>query len=413
MCNNYTIFGGRTARFFWSSAPFSLRSSPPLFSLNNMSKQKPTSRGRKSPANPKTPNSKPKPKTKPKTTPGQPAHATGASEIRPDLEVSAFTVPLNAVHDNWSDNFKDEQEGYTKRLAISIATSGQLVPVLVDRDATRPEVYHVVDGFHRMAALRRISADSVRIVVRAIHQPGSDALASRILANVRGGVHPYDLAKGLVSLSDAGLTHANIAARLTMSRPAVSNHLRWYRKLCPQALAIWKSQDRSTLDHEDKETVTPVLLTTNHLSALAKLDHAAQLAFLSDSGIVTDDTEGAAADATATATATAPARRLGIRSFLPVDSDRLEDPALMVPAREVLRAIALVLAWSRRAAPDYAELVRSICVQRDLLTDLSPPEDIDTLSADDLSWYFSLLVSRAEPLPPFPVAKEVVGGRDN
>ena len=52
-----------------------------------------------------------------------------------------------------------------RKLLASLAESGQQVPIVVVALAEEPERYRVIDGFKRVAALRRLGRDTVQATV--------------------------------------------------------------------------------------------------------------------------------------------------------------------------------------------------------------------------------------------------------
>jgi ParB family transcriptional regulator, chromosome partitioning protein len=110
-------------------------------------------------------------------------------------------------------------------LAASVRASGVLQPVLV-RPPGPDGVHVLVAGERRWRAAMRAGRDRIPAVVRSVDDRESVELA--LAENVvREDLSPIEVAQACACLiEDFGQTHAELAARLGRSRPAISNLVR-------------------------------------------------------------------------------------------------------------------------------------------------------------------------------------------
>lgn len=114
-------------------------------------------------------------------------------------------------------------EASLKELAESIRASGLVQPVLLRRAGER---FQLVAGERRWRAARLAGIEAIPAVVRDLSD--REALELALTENLlREDLNPMEVARGLhVLQSKHALTHEEIAARLGMSRSAVTNTLR-------------------------------------------------------------------------------------------------------------------------------------------------------------------------------------------
>ena len=136
------------------------------------------------------------------------------------LELGAFTPRLSF------------DEGWIRELADDIERNGQLKPILVRPHPTKPGFYQVVDGEHRVRALKLLGRTTVRAEVRRLSDAGAAFLAMRV--NELHGKRLSDLEEGMHMLrlkEELGWTEEEIAERFGRSRQWVSDRIRVARNM--------------------------------------------------------------------------------------------------------------------------------------------------------------------------------------
>lgn len=152
----------------------------------------------------------------------------GLSALLREVEATAPGPGLEAVSIELIDPnpFQPRRafpEASLKELAESIRASGLVQPVLLRRAGER---FQLVAGERRWRAARLAGLDAIPAVVRDLSD--REALELALTENLlREDLNPMEVAHGLeVLLSRHALTHEEIAARLGLSRSAVTNTLR-------------------------------------------------------------------------------------------------------------------------------------------------------------------------------------------
>lgn len=134
-------------------------------------------------------------------------------------------LPLDSIAANPDQPRAELDEEALAALAASVAASGVLQPVVV-RPPDAAGVHVLVAGERRWRAARIAGLPSVPAVVRQVDDRESVefALAENL---VREDLSPIDVAQACACLvEDFGQSHAELAARLGRSRPAISNLIR-------------------------------------------------------------------------------------------------------------------------------------------------------------------------------------------
>lgn len=153
---------------------------------------------------------------------------------------------------------------YIDQLAESIEREGQLKPIVVRPHPERPDVYQLIDGEHRVRALRKLGWSLIRAEVRTLSDEEASFLAMRI--NLLHGRRLEDLEEGLhirKVMDKFGYTQTQIAEKFRKSQPWVSNRLSLANRLAPKTeeafitRVITKSHARelAELPKEDQPTV--------------------------------------------------------------------------------------------------------------------------------------------------------------
>lgn len=148
----------------------------------------------------------------------------GLSALIPTGARSLEEIPVDQIAPNPAQPRRHfDEEGLTS-LAASIRQLGLLQPVVVRR--TEAAGFELVMGERRWRAARRAGLRDVPAIVVETDDRG--ALERAIVENIhRQDLNPLEEAAAYKQLlEEAGLTHEQLAERVGLSRPAVSNSLR-------------------------------------------------------------------------------------------------------------------------------------------------------------------------------------------
>ncbi|MGH2809317.1 MAG: ParB/RepB/Spo0J family partition protein [Actinomycetota bacterium] len=133
-------------------------------------------------------------------------------------------IPLTQIAPNPKQPRRDFPEEALSDLAASIRKLGVLQPVVVRR--MDQERYELVMGERRWRAANRAGLTSVPAVIIETDDRGS--IERALVENIhRQDLNPIEEAAAYRQLlDDAGLTHEQLAERVGMSRPSITNALR-------------------------------------------------------------------------------------------------------------------------------------------------------------------------------------------
>jgi ParB family chromosome partitioning protein len=147
-------------------------------------------------------------------------------------EVLTVNLKLEQLETDVFSPRKAFSEGYIEELAESIQREGQLKPIIVRAHPTKPNVYQVIDGEHRIRALRKLGREVVRAEVRRLSDEEAYLLAIRV--NEMHGKRLEELEEGLhikKMMDEFGYTQIEVAEKLKKSQPWVSSRLRLVERL--------------------------------------------------------------------------------------------------------------------------------------------------------------------------------------
>jgi ParB family chromosome partitioning protein len=147
-------------------------------------------------------------------------------------EVLTVNLRLEQLETDVFSPRKAFSEGYISELAESIEREGQLKPIIVRAHPTKSNVYQVIDGEHRIRALRKLGREVVRAEVRRLSDEEAYLLAMRI--NQMHGKRLEELEEGLhikKMMDEFGYTQIEVAEKLKKSQPWVSSRLRLVERL--------------------------------------------------------------------------------------------------------------------------------------------------------------------------------------
>ena len=113
-----------------------------------------------------------------------------------------------------------------QELATSIEEHGLLQPILVCEDSKDTEHYFLIAGERRLRASKLAKKDSIKAIVVDVQEEKLRELA--LIENIqREDLNPIDLARSYKELiEDYGITHEEVAKRLSKSRAQITNTLR-------------------------------------------------------------------------------------------------------------------------------------------------------------------------------------------
>lgn len=153
------------------------------------------------------------------------------------LELGAFTPRL--VFD----------EDWIGELAEDIKRNGQLKPIIVRPHPSKPGFYQVVDGEHRIRALRLLGLTEVRAEVRHLSDDEAAFLAMRV--NELHGKRLSELEEGMHLLRlnrDFGWTQEEIAEKFGRSQQWVSDRIKVAKNMS-EDLRFYHARGKITLAH--------------------------------------------------------------------------------------------------------------------------------------------------------------------
>ena len=153
------------------------------------------------------------------------------------LELGAFT-PRLAFDESW-----------IKELAEDISRNGLLKPIIVRPHPSKPGVYQVVDGEHRVRALKLLGKTQVRAEVRQLSDEEAAFLAMRV--NELHGKNLSELEEGMHILRlnrDFGWTQEQIAEKFGRSQQWVSDRVRIARNMS-EDLRFYHARGKISVAH--------------------------------------------------------------------------------------------------------------------------------------------------------------------
>lgn len=141
----------------------------------------------------------------------------------PEGEENTLEIDINSIDPNPDQPRIQFDEAKLNELCASIREHGVLQPLLVVRHGDR---YVLVAGERRWRAARMAGLRQVPALIRD-YSPQQMAEISLVENLQRDDLNPLEEAKGIRSLIETfTLTQEQVADRLSMSRPAVTNSLR-------------------------------------------------------------------------------------------------------------------------------------------------------------------------------------------
>ncbi len=179
-------------------------------------------------------------------------------------EVLTVNLKLEQLETDVFSPRKAFSEGYIEELAESIEREGQLKPIIVRAHPTKPNAYQVIDGEHRIKALKKLGRSVVRAEVRRLSDEEAYLLAIRV--NEMHGKRLEELEEGLHikrMMDEFGYTQIEVAEKLKKSQPWVSFRLSLAERLAPETrealitrvIEIAHAREIAELPKEDQPAV--------------------------------------------------------------------------------------------------------------------------------------------------------------
>lgn len=149
------------------------------------------------------------------------------NDLLGDRASALLEVPINSIRPNPHQPRSHFDEEDLNTLTASIQAVGVLQPVLL-RLATDDQ-YELIAGERRWRAARRAGLHTIPALIRTVDDLGS--VEQALIENLhRVDLNPMEEAAAYQQLiEDFGLTHEQVASRVSRSRAAISNTLRLFQ----------------------------------------------------------------------------------------------------------------------------------------------------------------------------------------
>ncbi|EES89581.1 ParB/RepB/Spo0J family partition protein [Helicobacter canadensis] len=137
------------------------------------------------------------------------------------VEIEADKIKANPLQPR--KVFDDES---LQELADSIQEYGLLQPILVYEDSKKSDEYFLIAGERRLRASKIAKKETIKAIIVDVQETKLRELA--LIENIqREDLNPIDLAQSYRELiEDYGITHEEVAKRLSKSRAQITNTLR-------------------------------------------------------------------------------------------------------------------------------------------------------------------------------------------
>ena len=132
-------------------------------------------------------------------------------------------IPVSRIQANAYQPRREFDPQALKELSESIKGNGMLTPVLVRRSGTG---FELIAGERRLRASKEAKLETIPAIVREVSE--DEMLELAVVENLqRDDLNTMDLARAYAMMvRKFGLSHEEVAARMSVSRPAVVNTLR-------------------------------------------------------------------------------------------------------------------------------------------------------------------------------------------
>jgi ParB family transcriptional regulator, chromosome partitioning protein len=149
------------------------------------------------------------------------------NDLLGDRASALLDVPINSIRPNPHQPRGHFDEEDLSSLTASIQAVGVLQPVLLR--LTADDQYELIAGERRWRAARRAGLQTIPALVRTVDDLGS--VEQALIENLhRVDLNPMDEAAAYQQLiEDFGLTHEQVASRVSRSRAVITNTLRLFQ----------------------------------------------------------------------------------------------------------------------------------------------------------------------------------------
>lgn len=152
-----------------------------------------------------------------------PRETSGGEDLVPVPGATFAELPIDSIHPNARQPRTVFDEGDLDELIGSIRQIGVLQPIVVRAEG---DGFELIMGERRWRASRAAGLESIPAIIRTTDD--ADMLRDALLENLhRAALNPLEEAAAYRQLlDDFGCTHEELAARISRSRPQISNTLR-------------------------------------------------------------------------------------------------------------------------------------------------------------------------------------------
>ena len=142
---------------------------------------------------------------------------------------SFLSIPFNKIIVDLNKNFRSVYDD-VEALSVSIFEKGLLKPITVYKG--KDGLYYLIEGYTRMQAIKMLVdsgkvTDEYIVTAQKIEQPTEqDEILINLIANGGKDFQPLDKARAIKQLIDTGMTQQEVANKIGLAQPVISNLLK-------------------------------------------------------------------------------------------------------------------------------------------------------------------------------------------
>lgn len=142
---------------------------------------------------------------------------------------SFLSIPFNKIIVDLNKNFRSVYDD-VEALSVSIFEKGLLKPITVYKG--KDGLYYLIEGYTRMQAIKMLVdsgkvTDEYIVTAQKIEQPTEqDEILINLIANGGKDFQPLDKARAIRQLIDTGMTQQEVANKIGLAQPVISNLLK-------------------------------------------------------------------------------------------------------------------------------------------------------------------------------------------
>lgn len=142
---------------------------------------------------------------------------------------SFLSIPFNKIIVDLNKNFRSVYDD-VEALSVSIFEKGLLKPITVYKG--KDGLYYLIEGYTRMQAIKMLVdsgkvTDEYIVTAQKIEQPTEqDEILINLIANGGKDFQPFDKARAIKQLIDTGMTQQEVANKIGLAQPVISNLLK-------------------------------------------------------------------------------------------------------------------------------------------------------------------------------------------